>query len=48
MARTDFNRPVLPTPAAVTFADALVHQLDTGRSALSPARPPKRAHDRNR
>lgn len=30
MARTvrDYNRPVLPTPAAVAFADALVHQLD--------------------
>lgn len=29
MARTvrDYNRPVLPTPAAVAFADALVHQL---------------------
>ena len=29
MARTvrDFNRPVVPTPAAVAFADALVHQL---------------------
>ncbi len=30
MARTvrDYNRPVLPTPAAVAFADALVRQLD--------------------
>lgn len=29
MARAirDYNRPVLPTPAAVAFADALVHQL---------------------